>query len=72
MSPTSFLLVLGILFLAQEDVEKEANDHQDQGSYLDAVVVIPTKEETADKQDGTKNYYDGSQILYKAVHCYVV
>ena len=41
-------------------MEQETYYHQDHGSYLYSIVVIPAKEETADEQDGTKNYYDGS------------
>ena len=61
-----------LVFLAQEDVQEETNYHQDKCSYLNSIVVVPAKEETADEQDGTQNYYDSSQILFKAVHCYVV
>ena len=58
--------------VSEEDVQEETNYHQDKCSYLNSIVVVPAKEETADEQDGTQNYYDSSQILFKAVHCYVV
>ena len=72
MCPTSFWGCLGVLFLAQEDVEKETYDHQDQSSYLYSIVVIPAKEKAADEQNCAKNYYDGSLILLEVVHCYIV
>ena len=53
-------------------MEQKTYNHQNQGSYLDTVVVVPAKEEAADEQDCTKNYYDGSQILLEIVHVYVV
>ena len=64
----------GILLgsLAQEDVKQEAYYHKNQGTYLYSIVVVPAKEIAADEQDSTENYDDGSQILFKAVHCYVV
>ena len=69
MRLTSFWEIWGFLFLAQEDVEQETCEHQYQGSYLNSIIVIPAKEETADEQDGTKNDYDGSQILLEVVNC---
>ena len=71
--PTCFGVGAGLdLFLSQEDVEQETYYHQTHSSYLDTVVVVPAKEETADEQDCTQDYHDCSQILLKSVHCYVV
>ena len=73
MCLTSFWGVWVLLvFLAQEDVEQEACYHQNEGSYLYTVVVVPAKEETADEQNCAKNYYEGSQILLEVVHVYIV
>jgi hypothetical protein len=53
-------------------VEQQADYHQRQSSNLYTVVVFPSKEETANEQNSTKDYYDGSQIPFEVVHCYDV
>ena len=53
-------------------MEQQTSYHEYQSSHLNSVVVVPAKEITAYEQDSAKNHYDGSQLLFKAVHCYVV
>ena len=62
MGFTSLLWHLGLLlcFLAQEDVKEQTYYHHSQGTNLDSVVAVPTKEITTNEQSGSKNYYDGS------------
>jgi hypothetical protein len=64
--------MMALCLLAQEDMQQQTCNHDNQGTYLDAVVAVPAQEETANKQDSTKYYHYGSQILCKAVHCYIV
>ena len=61
-----------LCLLAQEDMQQQTCYHDSQGTYLDSVVVVPAQEETTNKQDSTEYYYYSSQILFKAVHCYIV
>ena len=60
MSHLVMRLDLGLCFFAQEDVEEQTYYHHSQGTNLDSVVAVPTKEITTNEQSSSKNYYDGS------------
>ena len=53
-------------------MEQETCYHKYQSTHLNSIVVVPAKEITAYEQNSAQDHYDGSQILFKAVHCYVV
>ena len=59
--------------LTYENVQQNAADHDNHCNNLNPIVVFPTEEETADKNDGCDYHKNRSQVIFdRVVHRYVV